>query len=114
MPRVPPEPKTRSKSERRTLLGIGRRIAELRIAANLTQQTLAEMLGVTEPRLRELESGRNNTSILTLHRVATALGVALPALFEEPASRVRPGPGRPPGIASSKVRTTAPARSRPR
>lgn len=64
-----------------------------------TQEKLAEKLGVTPPRLRELEAGRANPSVLTLLRVGKALGVTVAALFEPPESRARPGPGRPPGTA---------------
>ena len=92
-----PEPKRRpvSKPEREMLLGIGRRIAELRVDSELTQQEVAQRIGSTPQRLRELESGRHNPSVLSLRRIADALGTELVELFRAPVSRVRPGPGRP-------------------
>ena len=97
VPAVPhPKPRPISKKERAFLFDIGRRIAELRMAAGLTQETLSERFGSTPGRLREIESGRHNPSIVSLSRVAEGLGVELVELFQPPASRVRPGPGRPP------------------
>lgn len=92
-----PAPKRRpvSKPERDMLLGIGRRIAELRTSSGLSQQVVADRVNSTPQRLREVESGRHNPSVLTLRRIAEALGVEIVELFRPPVSRVRPGPGRP-------------------
>jgi len=77
------------------LFDLGRRIAELREGGGRTQQILADSVGVSPQRLREIESGAHNPSVRSLVRLADALGVPLAALFELPASRERRGPGRP-------------------
>lgn len=74
---------------------VGRRIAELRAEAGLTQEALAERLGLTPRYVQMLEAGDANPPIRSLAELAQALGVELRELFEEPASReVRVG--RPP------------------
>lgn len=85
----------RRRSEDQTLFDIGRRIAELREDGGHTQQVLADKVGLSPQRLRELEAGAHNPSVRTLYRVAAGLGVEIDALFVMPRSRLRRGPGRP-------------------
>lgn len=54
---------------------VARRIAALRVEAALTQEALAVRLGIATKNLQRLESGRQNLTLLTLSRVARALGV---------------------------------------
>jgi transcriptional regulator with XRE-family HTH domain len=74
---------------------IGRRIAELRAARELTQEEFAEALGVTPRYLQMVEAGDENLTVRSLVPFADELGVTVAALFEKPKSRqVRQG--RPP------------------
>lgn len=77
------------------LRDLGRRIAELRAARGLTQEQLAERLDVTFQYLQRIEAGRENLTVRSLVRLATALEVLVADLFAPPESReVRVG--RPP------------------
>ncbi|UBM58215.1 helix-turn-helix transcriptional regulator [Marinilongibacter aquaticus] len=58
-------------------LRIGRKIRELREAANLTQDQLAEMTGLKKPNLSRIENGKYNTGLDILSRIAEALGKKL-------------------------------------
>ena len=59
---------------------IGSNIVLLRKRQKLTQKQLAQMAGVSPARLRDIEHGCANTTILVLERIAGALGVPLLAL----------------------------------
>lgn len=81
-------------SEMLVLLGAG--VRETRLAANLSQQTVAERSGVSLTALRNLEGGRNaSTATLlavcrTLRRADWVANIAPPelsdALFDRPVS----------------------------
>ncbi len=86
----------RARTEDEVLFDLGRRVAELRQGAGQTQQVLADAMGVSPQRLREIEAGTHNPSVRSLVRVAAGLGVEVGALFEPPRSRERRGRGRPP------------------
>ena len=60
------------KSTRRVL---ARRVRTLRKALGLTQEELADRVGLRQAQISELESARNNIKIDNLHRLAAALGV---------------------------------------
>ena len=76
--------------------GVGRRIAELRADAHLTQEQMAEQLGVSLKYVQRVEAGRENLTIRSLVRFANILGVEVAELFAPPRSHeVRRG--RPPG-----------------
>lgn len=57
------------------------RIKELRARYNLTQDELADMVGVTRQTLLHLEKGRYNPSLLLAHRVAKALQSTINQVF---------------------------------
>ena len=74
---------------------VGRRIAELRVRAKLTQAEVAEALDTTVNNFQRIEHGLQNLTIRTLVRIAKVLGVSVIEIFKMPApksSRVR---GRP-------------------
>lgn len=60
---------------------LGRRIKELRIQKKLTQEQLAEMIGVGERNLSKIECGNNFVTSVTLSRILTALEVEPSELF---------------------------------
>jgi len=74
--------------------GVGRRIAELRLARGWTQEEAARRLNVTVRHMKRLEAGHNMT-IHTAARVALAFGVAVGELFVPPKSWDAREPGRP-------------------
>ncbi len=62
---------------------LGRRVRERRDEAHLTRKRLAELSGLSERYLAQLESGDGNISILLIRRVAEALGCPLEQLLGE-------------------------------
>jgi len=83
----------------------GRNLRRLRQSAGMTQQGLAERAGLSTPFVSFLEIGRKKGSLESYHRLATALGAPLSALFD-------PGPGKAPwgkdplpGLTAAERRT---------
>lgn len=74
---------------------MGRRVAELRIAAGHTQAAVAELLGVSDQWVRQIEGGRANLTLASLAKVASIFGVDASTLLAVPATRSPRGPGRP-------------------
>lgn len=68
----------------------------LRRARGLTQEQLAERIGVRQPRIAEIERGDANPRLDTLAKLARALGVTVSALLDEDFadSEGAEGPGR--------------------
>lgn len=73
-------PVTAESAARRDL---GARIRSARQRANLTQQQVAEALGVVAPALSHWESGRREPSVTNLRKIAAALGVSVAFLLGE-------------------------------
>jgi transcriptional regulator with XRE-family HTH domain len=63
---------------------IGARIKELRRKAGLTQEELAERVGLDSRHLSRLEVGRHFPSLQSLERIAAALDVPLAEFFQFP------------------------------
>ena len=68
---------------------LGRRLAKLRLARNVTQRTLAEDAGIGLRTLRRIEAGQG-CSLDSLLRLAIALGLAEGLLSAVPPREVRP------------------------
>ncbi|MGO9707479.1 MAG: helix-turn-helix domain-containing protein [Polyangiaceae bacterium] len=86
MPRQDPE---------RLVTDVGRRIAELRRRAGLTQADFGRALRSTPQYVQRLEAGQN----LTLHslaKIANALGIAVSEIFVPTEYRRPSKAGRPP------------------
>lgn len=54
----------------------GKRIREIRLKKNLSQGDVARILGVHRTYISGLERGARTPSLLTVHKVAKALGVS--------------------------------------
>lgn len=68
----------------------GQRIRELRAARELTQEDLAERVGIFRTYMSRIETGVANPTLTLVQALADALGVPVPVLFgDEP-----PPPGR--------------------
>jgi transcriptional regulator with XRE-family HTH domain len=79
--------KARSAARRSPLLAgvkkrLGRRVAELRQEAGLTQEALAEKAKIDPKALQFIEYGSTNVTLASLVGVAKALDVSLSELFE--------------------------------
>ena len=55
---------------------VGANAARLRKEAGLTQEQLAERSGFSQQYISKLEQGRRNPTVVTLHELASALGVS--------------------------------------
>lgn len=73
---------------------VARNVMRLRIQRGYTQHQLAEVLGVRQPRIAQIESARANLKIDTLDRLAAVFGVEPARLLqaEQAASAPRPEP----------------------
>lgn len=62
---------------------LGRRIASLRREKGLTQEALAEAMGVSRNHVADIELGTRNTGVWSLMLICKALTVMPAALFED-------------------------------
>ncbi len=62
---------------------LGRRIAELRREKGLTQEALAEAMGVSRNHVADIELGVRNTGVWSLLLICKALAVAPGVLFQD-------------------------------
>lgn len=67
-------------SAKRAYRELGDRLRAARLAKGLSQEAMAQRTGMPYRRYQALESGRINTTIRTLVRVADALGIDVWAL----------------------------------
>jgi len=63
------------------MITIKTRIKELRARYNLTQDELADMVGVTRQTMLYLEKGKYNPSLILAYKVAKALKSSLEEVF---------------------------------
>lgn len=68
----------------RVLFRIGRKVAELRKREGLTQEQLAEKLGLSLKYTQRLEAGRENLTIRSLCRIALFFRIEARNLFSRP------------------------------
>ena len=73
---------------------LGARIAELRVAKRMTQQKLADELGISQRTVGHYEVGRIRLQVAALQGLADALGVSVASLLGPLAKP--PRPPRPP------------------
>lgn len=83
---------------------IGTRVRAQRSSMSMSRKRLAEVSGVSERYLAQLESGQGNMSIALLRKVTSAIGMSLGALLsaQMPESEQQPklnGAGSTPNVA---------------
>ena len=61
----------------------GRRVKELRLKQNLSQEKLANLAEVDRTYLPEVERGERNISLVVAEKIAHALGTKLSTLIDE-------------------------------
>jgi ribosome-binding protein aMBF1 (putative translation factor) len=74
----------------RSAYEIGRVVRELRESRGLSQRELAERMGTTQSVVGRLEAGGSRPTIVTLDRVAYALGLRLEVSFHDPSRSPKP------------------------
>ena len=55
---------------------VGNNCARIRKARGYTQEQLAELSGLTQQYLSDLERGKRNPTVVTVYEIAQALGVS--------------------------------------
>lgn len=68
-------------SDQQYLIELGKAIVEKRKILCLTQSDLAYKVGIEVPNLSVIENGKSNPQLLTLLKIAAALGVELTDLL---------------------------------
>ncbi len=68
---------------------VGQRIRHARKALNLSQQNAAERASISAQYWSSLEVGRDQASVMTYLRIATAFGMTLDDLFYDDATLLR-------------------------
>ena len=81
-----------SPEDKRFFKELGARIAQLRKEQNLTQQQLADELGVSQQIVASYEVGRRRVPLSTLPLLAWTLGVSVEALIGEEEKPTKRGP----------------------
>ncbi|GAA4692761.1 helix-turn-helix domain-containing protein [Nocardioides conyzicola] len=115
-------PANEGQDEAAIAVALGRSIAAARAARQLSMRAVATQAGISQPFLSQIENGRTMPSLLTLYRIATALGLSpaelMPAEPEsEPVHLVRRGEGpvvrvsEAPNAGSGRLVTAAGART---
>ena len=61
---------------------LGKNLKKYRIESNLTQEQLAEIVGIHPTYVGKLEAGKNNPSVKMLFRISRALRIKLANIFD--------------------------------
>ena len=94
---------------------LGRRLAAIRLARNLTQAALAEQAGVSKRTVERLESGEVAARLSAFVRICRALGLAdaldrlVPAPAASPVEQLKLAKRRRKRASAPRARATAPA-----
>lgn len=70
--------------------GIGKRIKIARINADMTQERLSDLLGISPSHMSNIETGTTRVSLTTLVKIANALSVSLDDLLCDSVTHTRP------------------------
>lgn len=81
-----------TQDEKKFFRDLGTRIAELRKEQNLTQQQLAELMGMSQQSIASWEVGRLRIAVSMLPQLARTLGVSVEALIGEEEKPAKRGP----------------------
>lgn len=88
-------------------------LRQLRIGAGLTQDDLAERVGVKRDAVARWEAGRREPSWGNILALASALGVSCEAFTEQPTEGT-PSPGRGRPKKEPPIEETKPAKRKPK
>ena len=68
-------------SDQKFLNNLGARIKELRVSKAMTQNDLATQCDFEKASMSRIEAGKTNITILTLHKISTALNIDITEFF---------------------------------
>lgn len=80
----------------------------LRMERGLSQKQLAEAAGLSQPRITDIERSDANPTLLTITRIANALGVRVEHLFADKVVNDAESAALPAAVAVEKEQTTVP------
>ncbi len=69
------------------LAGVGERVRRMRALRGMSRKVLAQVSGISERYIAQMESGQGNVSIVLLRRVAEAAATPIEDLLSDPAQR---------------------------
>ncbi len=69
-------------TDRARLKSLGKRIKEMRSERSISQEELAELAGVHRTYVGMIERGEKNVTILTAHKISTALEISISEFFK--------------------------------
>ena len=81
-------------------------VCRVRMERGLTQKQLAEAAGLSHPRITEIERSDANPTLLTITRIANALGVRVERLFADTSVRPQEQPAAEPAIEAAAAEET--------
>lgn len=61
---------------------LGKNLKRYRLDCGMTQEVLAEKVGIHPTYVGKLESGKNNPSVKLLFKISRALGITLSDIFD--------------------------------
>lgn len=61
---------------------LGENLRKYRLESNLTQEQLAELVGIHPTYVGKLESGKNNPSVKMLYKITRAMNINLCDIFD--------------------------------
>ena len=93
----------------RPLFNLALNIWSLRESKRMTQKQLAEAAQIKQPRVADIERDASNPTLLTISRIAVALGVTADRLLAEPDEAVMASAR---AIAEARVASWSPRRRR--
>ena len=64
------------------LKNLGKKLKEVRLQNNLTQEELAEKIGIHPTYVGKLEAGKNNPSVMMIYKFSIALKIDIMDLFD--------------------------------
>jgi transcriptional regulator with XRE-family HTH domain len=73
---------SRPSQEDKNLIAFGKKVANMRLKRNLTQDQLASKTGLSIDTIGAIEQGRRWARLTTLHKLAKGLGVSTDELFK--------------------------------
>jgi len=82
--------KALSAEDKMKLRAIGQRLRRLRDRANLTQQEVADAVGVRQSAYQQMEIGKWNLSVIMLRQILVAIGADWSALADQRTKRDDP------------------------
>lgn len=69
---------------------VGKRIVELRERKNISTNKLANLAGISQSYLRDIEMGKKNPTVEMLSYICFELGISLQDFFTEQKSQINP------------------------